>query len=97
MKGIRRFAGPLLLGLLVAGAFPASPRTSRSRDPEGPDASLVLKPAEHAPRDVVSRPAEGFSGGPAGTLLVGAALAAAVTLILAAVIPWWRPLEGRTR
>src|SRR5687767_13245136 len=96
MKGIRMFAGPLLLGLLVAGALP--PQAVPLRGPEGPDAGLALRappvedvafqPADEAPRDVAPERPEACSGGPAGAFLVVVALAAAVALLLAAVVPW---------
>jgi hypothetical protein len=49
---------------------------------------LASRPVDEARRDAASMTFKEFSGGPAGTLLIGAGLLAAVALILAAVIPW---------
>ena len=68
--------------------------------PQGPDLGLLNRASRVEPLPLASRPVdearreaasvllEDFSGGSAGTFLVGAALLAAVALLLAAVIPW---------
>ena len=48
---------------------------------------LASRPVDEARREAASISFKDFSGGPAGTLLIGAALLAAVALILAVVIP----------
>lgn len=49
---------------------------------------LASRPVDEARREAASMTFRDFSGGPAGTLLIGAGLLAAVALILAVVIPW---------
>lgn len=73
---------------------------SRLLVPDAPDLGLLNRtvlaerirsattPAGEAYRNVPSKSLGEFSGGPTGTLLVVAALIAAVALILAVVIPW---------
>jgi hypothetical protein len=49
---------------------------------------LDSKPVDETRREAASKDLKEFSGGPTGTLLIGAALLAAVALILAVVIRW---------
>jgi hypothetical protein len=75
-------------------------QVARVLAPVGPDSGLLNrvtlvnsiplapKPVDEARREAGSKSLEEFSGGPTGALLIGAALLAAIAVILAVVIPW---------
>lgn len=104
MNRVRPFAELLILAALATGASPhvlpgpgAAPRVQvpeRSdlgpldRETSAEPMPLACSPPEDARQAAGSEGAEEMSGGSAGTLIVGAALLAAVALILAVVIPW---------
>src|SRR4029450_4790885 len=102
MNRARPFAGLILLAVLAAGASPEVHlvQVARGLAPPGPDRGLLNRASSGEPLPLASRPAdqarrepasvffEDFSGGSAGTFLIGAALLAAAALLLAVVIPW---------
>lgn len=104
MNRVRPFAELLILAALATGAspkvLPGSEGAPRVQVPVGPDLGpldratpaepifLACTSPDEARGEAGSAGAGALSGGSVGTLIAGAALLAAVALILAVVIPW---------
>jgi hypothetical protein len=75
-------------------------QVAQVRAPHGPDLELLnlttplkgtpipVKPVDDALQDAASESFKDMSGGPTGTILIGAALVAAAALLLAVAIRW---------
>lgn len=95
------FTGLVLLSVLAAGVLSRTvPEPAGIPTVQGPGVGAPLRkpdlrllerpslPAEGRLRTAALADVDGFSGGPTGTLLLGAALVAAAAFILIVLIPW---------